>query len=218
MTYVSADSVGITAPEPRRMRIPLLTLDEMTPEQRAFHDDVVAGPRGQMIGPLLAAIHSPDLAVLWARFGEFLRFSTCLPKSLNELAILVCARRWTSQVEWWVHARAAEADRLTASVIEAIRDGEAPIFYDEAEFEIYEFARLLQQQGQVPAPLYRAIERRWGTRGVVEITAVIGYYTLVAMTLNAHEIQVPDGIDDPLTPIDTLLDLPEGRLLLNGRS
>jgi 4-carboxymuconolactone decarboxylase len=201
------------AREPRlgQARIPLLALSDMTPQQRAFHDDVVAGPRGQMIGPLLAAIHSPDLAILWSQFGEFLRFKTCLPQSLNELAILVCARRWTSQVEWWVHARVALAAGLSGTVIDAIRQHEAPVFHDEAEFEIYEFARLLQQQGGVPMPLYRAVKKRWGTRGVVELTAVIGYYTLVAMTLNAHQIPVPDDIDEPLDRVESLLDLPGGR-------
>jgi 4-carboxymuconolactone decarboxylase len=201
------------AREPRlgQARIPLLALSDMTPQQRAFHDDVVAGPRGQMVGPLLAAIHSPDLATLWSQFGEFLRFKTCLPQSLNELAILVCARRWTSQVEWWVHARVALAAGLSDTVIDAIRQHEAPVFHDEAEFEIYEFARLLQQQGGVPMPLYRAVKKRWGTRGVVELTAVIGYYTLVAMTLIAHQIPVPDDIDEPLDRVESLLDLPGGR-------
>jgi 4-carboxymuconolactone decarboxylase len=62
---------------------------------------------GQMIGPLRAAIHSPELASAWSALGEFLRYRTCLPPRLNELAIIVTGRRWTAQVEWWVHARAA---------------------------------------------------------------------------------------------------------------
>ncbi|MDF7775588.1 carboxymuconolactone decarboxylase family protein [Sphingomonas sp. AOB5] len=193
-------------------RVPLLRTDEMSPEQRRIHDSVIAGPRGRMIGPLLAAIHSPELAALWSRFGEHLRFNTQLPKTLNELAILVCGRRWSSQVEWYVHAQAATDAGLDPQVITAIRLCEPPVFHDEAELEVYEYTRCLQQQGQVSDRLHAAIKARWGVRGAVELTAVIGYYTLVAITLNAHRIPVPDEADEPLPHSDTLIDLPPGQL------
>ena len=90
-----------------------------------MHDKVVAGPRGDLIGPLRAVIHSPELAGRWSRLGEFLRFRPRLPPKLNELAIIVTGRRWTSQIEWHVHARVAAEAGLAASVIEAIRLGPA---------------------------------------------------------------------------------------------
>lgn len=182
-------------------RIPLPSPEEMTPEQRAVHDSVVSGPRGVMIGPLRAAIHSPDLAARWSAFGEAVRFNTILPKRLNELAILVTGRRWTAQIEWWVHAKAAAAAGLPDTVIEAIRVGAAPVLDDPADAEIYAFAVALQQTGTVPDRDYRPIVARWGTRGAVELTAVIGYYTLVAMTLNVHGIPLPDGVARPLEPL-----------------
>ena len=102
-------------------RLPLPSVDEMTPEQREVHDEVVSGVRGRLVGPLRAVIHSPDLARRWSRLGEYLRFSTCLPKKLNELAIIVTGRRWNSQLEFLIHAEAAEAAGLDPSCIEAIR-------------------------------------------------------------------------------------------------
>ena len=98
-------------------RIPLPSPDEMTPEQKAVHDEVVAGPRGRLIGPLRAVIHSPDLAARWSRFGEFLRYSTCLPSHLSELAIIVTGRHWNSQLEFYVHAEAAKQAGLDPDVI-----------------------------------------------------------------------------------------------------
>jgi 4-carboxymuconolactone decarboxylase len=196
-----------------KARIKLPEYSQMTPEQLEVYDAVVSGPRGQMIGPLLAALHSPELAAVWARFGEFLRFKTCLPKELNELAILVCGRRWSSQVEWWVHSKAAAAAGLPTSIIEAIERRERPDFKDVAQYEVYEFARLLQQNGSVSDEVYEPIKARWGSRGVVELTALLGYYTLVAMTLNAHRMPLPEGAAAPLEPSDKLLDLPEGKLL-----
>lgn len=191
-------------------RIPLPSPADMTPEQRRVHDAVVAGPRGQVIGPLRAVIHSPDLAERWSRLGEFLRFGTCLPARLNELAIIVTGRRWGSQIEWWVHARAAAAAGLPDTVIEAIRLGEPPLFTEADDAVIYEYTRQLQLHGQVDEVAYRAVERRWGARGVVELTGVIGYYTMVSMTLNAHDIPLPDGIAPPLqAPAEGLFPLPE---------
>jgi len=189
-------------------RIPLLQPDEMTDSQRAVYETVVGGRRGRVVGPLLAAIHSPKLAEHWSRFGEYLRYDTCLPERLSELAILTCGRRWTSQVEWAVHSRIALEAGLDPGIIAAIKTCAAPEFSDPDERALYDFARLLQQTGGVPDPQYRAIVARWGTRGVVELTALVGYYTLVAMTLNAHAIPLPDGQAAALEPVGHLLDLP----------
>lgn len=193
-------------------RIPLLDPAEMDPAQRALYDAVVSGPRGAMIGPLRAAIHSPDLGPLWSGLGEFLRFHTSLPKRLNELAIVVTGRRWTSQVEWWVHARACVAAGVPQAAVDAIGALRAPAFTDPADLEVYEFARLLQQTGQVPPDTYAAVRDRWDTRGVVELTAVIGYYTMVSMTLNAHQLPLPEGAVG-LPSAAGLVELAPGRLL-----
>jgi 4-carboxymuconolactone decarboxylase len=181
-------------------RLHLPSLEEMTPEQRDVHDEIVSGIRGSLVGPLRAVMHSPDLARRWARFGEYLRFSTSLPKKLNELAIIVTGRRWNSQLEFLIHAQAAKAAGLDPACIEAIRTAEPPTFADEAEAEVYEFTRLLQQTGTVEAPLHAAVMKRWGARGVVELTGVIGYYTMVSMMLNAQEIPIPADMEPPLPP------------------
>lgn len=194
-------------------RIPLPGPDDMNEAQRRLYDSVVSGPRGRMIGPLRAVIHSPELAALWSSFGEYLRYRTCLPTAHKELAIIVTARRWTSQVEWWVHAEAAAKAGIAEHVIAAIHAGQAPEFTDHAQADIYEFARQLQMSGRVGQEVYYRVMARHGAQGVVELTAVIGYYTMVSMTLNAHEIPLPEGETPPLAPlvINGLADLPEAK-------
>jgi len=182
-------------------RIPLPNPDDMSAAQHRIYDAVVKGPRGKMVGPLRAVIHSPELAERWSALGEFLRYNTCLPPRLNELAIIVSGRHWTSQVEWWAHSTAAAKAGLPADVIEAIRVGEPPVFSEDDDATVYEFARQLLQRGEVSEHAYRAVERRWGTRGVVELTAVVGYYSMVSMTLNAHEVPLPDGLADVIKPL-----------------
>ena len=191
-------------------RIPLPGREELDEAQRAVWDKVVSGPRGQVIGPLRAAIHNAELAARWSALGEALRFNTSLPKRLSELAICVTGRRWSSQVEWWVHARVAAEAGIDPAALAAIRDGTPPRFAAEDEALVYDFARALQEHGQVPDATYSAARRAFGVKGVVELTALVGYYTMVSMTLNAHGIPLPEGEAAPLTaPESGLFELPE---------
>lgn len=193
-------------------RIPLpATRDDLAEDaQRAVWDRVVAGPRGTVIGPLRAAIHNAELAGAWSALGESLRFNTSLGKRLAELAIIVTGRRWSAQVEWFVHARVAAEAGLEAEVIEAIRAGAPPRFHRTDDRLVYEFARLLLQRGDPGPELHAAATARFGVKGVVELTALIGYYSMVAMTLNAHEVPLPGDAAPPLVAPETgLFELPE---------
>lgn len=192
-----------------RIPLPALREDLTDDAQRAVWDGVVAGPRGRVIGPLRAAIHAPDLARAWSSLGESLRFGTSLGKRLSELAIIVTGRRWSAQVEWFIHAQAAADAGLEPAVIDAIRDGIPPRFTQPDDALIYDYARLLLRDGTVPAALHARVTERFGVKGVVELTALVGYYSMVAMTLNAHEIPLPDDARPPLAaPAEGLFDQP----------
>ncbi len=182
-------------------RIPLVDPASMTPEQRRVYDAVVAGPRGELRGPLRAALHRPDLADKWHQFGELLRFRTSLPPRLSELAILVTARACNCQVEWYIHEMMARKAGLAGAVIDDLRVGRRPSALDADERAIYDYADALNRTKHVPEAIYRGALERWDVVGVVELTALIGYYTMVAMTLNAHEIPLPDGAVPPLEPV-----------------
>ncbi len=181
-------------------RIPLPTPETMTREQRRVYDEILSGPRTRVVGPLGPALHQPELASVWAKFGEYLRFGTTIPARLRELAILVTARRWNSQVEWHIHAQAARRAGLPEDVLEAIRAADPPVFDDPLDALIYEYARAMQMTGQVPLDVYENVVEHFQAVGVVELTAVIGYYTLVSMTLNAHEIPMENDAPPPLVP------------------
>jgi 4-carboxymuconolactone decarboxylase len=173
--------------------------DTMTAAQRAVYDQIITGPRRTLVGPLRAALHNPVLADRWQRFGQVLRFETSLPTRLSELAILVTARRWNSNLEWAIHAHDAAQAGLDGAIAEAIRTGRPPQFGEDQEArDIYQFAQEIVQKGDVCAEVYAAIVARWGEVGVVELTAVIGYYSLVAMTLNVHRVPMPEGFEPAL--------------------
>ncbi len=179
-------------------RIPLPTPDTMTDDQKRVYEKIVSGPRGRLVGPLRAALHSPELAERWQALGALLRFGTSLAPRVSELAIVVTARRWNSQIEWHIHAQAARAAGISDAVLDAIQARETPVFDNADDAVVYEFARQIQETGQVDPDLYAQAVARWDAVGVVELTAVIGYYTMVSMTLNAHEIPMPDDAPPPL--------------------
>lgn len=198
-----------TAPQ-GRIRFP--TPETMNPEQRKVYDQIVSGPRGVLVGPLRAALLNPVLADRWQRLGQVLRFETSIPTHLNELAILVTARRWNSDLEWAIHARDAARAGLPEHYAQAIHDGHAPDFGDDAPArEVYAFGCEMLERGDVTDASYAAILSRWGEVGAVELTAVIGYYSMVAMTLNAHRIPLPEGLT-------TTLPGPRDRLGMLGRA
>jgi len=175
-------------------RIPLPAPAEMNAAQTAVYDKIISGPRGRLVGPLRAALHNPSLADRWQALGQVLRYETSLPQDLNELAILVTARHWNSELEWTIHAEAARKAKLPDTVIEAIRLCKAPDFTSEEQQDVYAFSRELLHDGTVSDATYAVIVDRWDALGAVELTALVGYYSMVAMTLNAHQIPLPDDI------------------------
>ncbi len=191
-------------------RISFPVPETMTDAQLAVYHEIISGPRRSLVGPLRAALHNPVLADRWQRLGQVLRFETSLPGRLSELAILVTARRWNSSLEWAIHAADAVRAGLDPAIIDAIRTGNAPDFGADAEGrEIYDYARQLLQDGDVEPDGYDAVLARWRAVGVVEITAIIGYYSMVAMTLNVHRVPMPDGVGDILPGADgALSDIP----------
>jgi len=182
-------------------RIPFPEIATMTPKQRQVHDSVVNGPRGRIVGPLRAALHNPQLAEHWQKFGAALRYDTCLERRHSELAILVTARACNCSFEWFQHEQPALDAGLLPDLLGAIREDGIPIFASDADRIIYEFAFQLQRTCTVTEETHAAVCDIYGVTGVVELTALVGYYTLVAMTLNAHDFELPDGAPDPFAPV-----------------
>ncbi len=203
----------------RMARIPLPSLETFTAEQKRVYDAIVSGPRGALRGPLRAALHNPELADKWQQLGELLRYRTSLPPQLSELAILVTARHCNCQVEWFIHAEMARKAGLSDSIIENVRTRRPVGDVDPAAVDVYLYASELNRSSTVSEDIHRRVRDRFGVVGAVELTALIGYYTMVAMTLNAHQIPLPDGATPPLdAETDRLLMQldPDAQILLDA--
>jgi 4-carboxymuconolactone decarboxylase len=178
-----------------------LPLDAMSPEQRAVADDILAGPRGAstgLRGPFEALLHSPELAAPIQRVGEHIRFRSAIPAALNEMAIIMTARRWTAQFEWHVHRQMAIDAGLDPTVADAIARDERPDL-DADGRAVYDFAHPLLDAGQVADDAWDAVVARWGKRGAVDLIGAVGYYSLVSFILNVDRYPPPEG-EAPLAP------------------
>jgi len=171
----------------------------MTPRQRAFRDAILAGPRqaSKLNGPFAIWAHAPDFGDLAQRLGAHCRYRTALPPRLSEFAILVTARLWRAQYEWFAHAPLAERAGVKAQTIRALQAGRTPAAAPADERAIYDFVRELYRTKRVSARTYARVHKLMGDAAMVELMGILGYYSLISMTLNVFASPLPDGAPLP---------------------
>ncbi|WP_299496614.1 carboxymuconolactone decarboxylase family protein [uncultured Shewanella sp.] len=181
-----------------KSRLSELDEDSLTIEQSIVLQEIKQA-RGNVKGPFLAWLHSPELAQHSQKLGVFCRYHTGFSKRLSELAILVTAAWWQSQSEWLIHAPIALAEGLDKNIVEDIRVGNEPIFTIKEERLIYQIGQSLYQTKRINTCLYQEALSLFGEAALVELIGIFGYYSYVAMTLNCFEM-LPSDCDD--TDID----------------
>jgi len=204
-----AATCNASAQEDQR-RFKLIPFSEMTPDQRRYADAVMAGPTSSTgsaavvpgastIGsPFNVYLRSPVLADQLRRVGEHIRFKSSLPAKLNEFAILVTARQWGAQYEWFAHHRLALKAGLNPAIAEDLAQGRRPAGMQDDEAAIYNFSQELHSTHAVSDATYKAVLERFGEQGVMDLIAVNGYYVLVSMVLNVDRTPLPGGAEPPL--------------------
>ena len=178
-------------------RLPELSRDAMSGEQREAYDAIEAGPRGVVQGPLLAWLQSPALAGRAQELGAFCRYGTKLPARLSELAIITTGAYWQAGFEWHVHAPLAVEAGLDPAAVEALRTGATPHFEQEDEQAVWRFAHHLLHDHAVPDATYRTVQEMLGAQATVELVGVLGYYAFISMTIKAFGVPVPPGAAEP---------------------
>lgn len=180
------------------MRFPRLASEQMTAAQREVAAQIAAGPRGEVRGPFIALLHHPELARRIQALGEQLRWHGTLPPALTELAVLVTARRWTCQHEWYMHEKLARKAGLDEAVVQAIAEGRKPARLSEDEAAVYAFCKEAHASGRVGDTAFDAVCARFGREGALDLLVLCGYYSMMAMVLNTAGLPLPDGAPPPL--------------------
>jgi 4-carboxymuconolactone decarboxylase len=167
--------------------MPPLDAEKMTPAQRKAAGEMAAGPRGGVKGPFVPLLRSPELMDRLQKVGEYLRFGSSLDARLSEFIMLIVSREWSQHFEWGVHVPLGRKAGLGEELIAALAEGRRPPAMREDEEIVHDFcAELLRGKG-VCETTYRRAAERFGEPGIIDITAVAGYFTAVSMIMNvAH--------------------------------
>lgn len=168
--------------------------EDLSPAQKKIHDAITAGPRGRLAGPLAIWLTQPRMADAAQSLGEYCRFHTSLGAQLAEICICTVGVHWKAEFEWYAHRDLALKAGVSEPILDAILAGTKPPFGNEKERLVHEFTKSVLETKRVPKALYDETKAALGEEGVVDICAVAGYYCLVSVTLNAFEVELPEGV------------------------
>jgi 4-carboxymuconolactone decarboxylase len=183
-------------------RMPPIPADKLTDAQKKTAEEITSGPRGAagLIGPFVPLLRSPDFMSRLQKTGEYLRYNNAIGTKLTEFGILLTARQWTQGFEWSVHEPLALKAGVSQAVIDAVRDGRRPAGMDDDEQLVYDFCAELRANQSVSDATYARAVKRFGEQGVVDMSGLVGYYTLLSMIMNVARTPAPAGVDPKLVP------------------
>jgi 4-carboxymuconolactone decarboxylase len=182
-------------------RFPALSPEQMTEAQKAASREFAEGRGYAVRGPFSVLLRSPEVMLRAKAMGDYLRFKSSIPPHLNEFAICITARFWGQNYEWHAHRPLAEKAGLKPEIAEAIAEGRRPLGMSEDEEIIYDFSTELHVHRSVSDATFKRALGRFGEQGVVDLTAVNGYYTFIAMALNVGRVSLPAGAKPGLKPL-----------------
>jgi 4-carboxymuconolactone decarboxylase len=182
-------------------RMPEIPKDQMSEAQKQAAAELAAGPRGEVKGPFVSLLRSPEFMRRVQKVGEYIRFICPLDKRINEFAAIIAARHWSQQFEWWAHYRQALAAGLKCEIADAVGEGRRPVGMAEDEEIVYDLlTEVLNNKGASDATYARAVAK-FGEQGLIDLIGVAGYYALLAMVMNVARTAVPEGPPLPLAAL-----------------
>jgi 4-carboxymuconolactone decarboxylase len=174
-------------------RMPPIPADKMTDVQKKVAAELVAGPRGALVGPFIPLLRSPDFMSRLQKVGEYIRYQNSLGHKLTEFTILMTSRRWTQEFEWDSHYDLALKAGVEPEILAAVRDGRRPIGMSADEDIVYDFCSELELNQSVTDATYARALKSFGEQGIIDLTGTVGYYTALAMILNVARTPLPNG-------------------------
>jgi 4-carboxymuconolactone decarboxylase len=174
-----------------QQRLPTVPPGQYTAEQKKAAEEFLAARKVPVFGPFEPMMHSPEVMNMARAMGDYLRYHSALGNTLGELVILITAREWSQDYEWYVHYPIALKAGIAKDIADAIADGRRPTGMSSDEEIVYDFTTELQKNKRVSDPTFNRAEQRFGKKGVVDMTGISGYYTFLAMQLNVARYELP---------------------------
>jgi 4-carboxymuconolactone decarboxylase len=177
-------------------RVAVLAEENLSPPQRALLDSIRSGPRGGGVnirGPFAVFLHAPEFGELAQKLGGYCRYKTAVPPRLSEFAILVTAKLWRAQYEWFAHVPQAERAGVKPATIRDLHQGRVPKSAPKDELAIYDFVQDLYKSRRVSDKNFKRVSAILGEAATVEFVGILGYYVLISMILNVFRMPIPEG-------------------------
>jgi 4-carboxymuconolactone decarboxylase len=150
--------------------------------------DAIAASRGVVGGPWLALLHSPELAARTAHLGSYVRFESSLDRKLLELAALTAARELGCKHEWAAHIAHGQKVGISLDTIRAVYQKKGAEHFSTEDAQVISYVREIINVHRVSESTFQAMYNRLGEKGLVELSATIGYYAMLACTMNAFDV------------------------------
>ena len=168
-------------------RLPTIPPAQYSPEQKQAAAEFEAARKVPVFGPFEPLMYSPEVMSQARAMGDYLRYKSAIGNTLSELAILLTAREWTQDFEWSVHYPIALKAGIHQDTADAIAEGRRPATLSSDEAIVYDYSMELLKNKQVSNLTFERAKTRFGAKGVVDLTGIVGYYTFLAMELNAAQ-------------------------------
>jgi 4-carboxymuconolactone decarboxylase len=181
-------------------RFPQLTMDQLTDAQKLFGEEIMKVSSVSLGGPYNPLLRSPVLGQRMFDLWHYLRWETSVPLKLNELAILIIARQWRSQVEWYAHAPLAIKAGLSPDIVAELKANKRPANMPPEEALVYDFVGELTSKRAVSDETFARAKKLFSDQQIVDLTMVAGGYVATAMLLAMAEQSVPPGKEEPFKP------------------
>jgi 4-carboxymuconolactone decarboxylase len=180
--------------------MPPIPKGQWTDAQKKAAAEFAAARKEDIFGPFAVMLRSPEVMLRASAMGDYMRYRTVLPPRLNELIILITARHWTQQFEWYVHQPSALKAGLSPDLVNAVAEGRRPDGMSQEEAVIHDFTTELLNGQNVSDSLYASAVAAFGEQGVIDMVGVAGYYAFLSMMMNTARTAVPADSNVPPLP------------------
>ena len=182
-------------------RIPAATRDSIPEDQKVTYDEFLKQRATPPRGPISIMINAPEVATRGGRLSECLRQESTLSSKIQELAMLTTAREMDCQFIWNAHAASGRAAGLRDETVDKLRDNVELTGLATEEAIVVNYGREFFRTNRVTQATFDAALAQFGTRGLTELSSLMGYYALLAFNLNAFEVELPAELTEQVLPI-----------------
>lgn len=174
-------------------RLPAIPLEQYTAEQKQAVTQYEAVRKAPIFGPFEVMLYSPTMMTNAQEVGDYMKAGSAIPRNLAELAILYIAKEWNQDYVWYQHVPLALKAGLAQANVDALGYGQKPTNMNDDEDAVYAFVNEIVRNHQVADQTFDRVKRRFGSKGVVDLTSLTAFYVHLSMQLNVAKFKIPQG-------------------------